>query len=220
MPYVLLKVPISIKENLVLCDDSIRITEKAAFDYISSIREKAAAVMTDGKTISEYNPPMEYSYNSYNPSAIFIIDPDFNVPLNAEVFCYLDKRKVYIITLKESINNKKNKWYALSKMGAAIITLDKSEQGRIDYVSLIKIIDSMKINSIFVEGACPFTYNILKSGIVNSIIFYSGYNINMYQSADKRKDCKSKNFTLKKIHAKDISFMKIGKNILIKCRMK
>lgn len=219
MPYILLKAPISIGEELVLCDDSVRITEKAAFDYINAVRKKAAAVMTDVETILKYNPPMEYSCSSYNPLAVFVIDPDFKIPLSAEVLQNSEKRKAYIITSKESLNNKKNKWCALTETGTGFITADKSVCGVIDYVSIIKRIAHMGVGSIFIEGAGPFSYSMLRSGIVNSIIFYSSYNINMHEGINKRKIYENKSIILEKIHAKDISFMKMGRNILIKCKL-
>ena len=96
-----------------------------------------------------------------------IVDSSLQIPLNAKVLKYNDKKTIIATTSKAD----KGKITKLISMGAAVLVI-KQKAGRVSLKLLMKELAGMNITSIMIEGGSSIGAAAIAEKIVDKIMFF------------------------------------------------
>jgi diaminohydroxyphosphoribosylaminopyrimidine deaminase/5-amino-6-(5-phosphoribosylamino)uracil reductase len=143
IPYVTLKIAFT-KNMKISGFDNKYVTSEPARRYVHALRSRVGAVLVGINTVLNDNPFLtDRLVGRHNPARI-ILDPDLNIPLNANVLAPNARRIVFV---KADTDRKKTS--ELQKLGIELVHLDGNKHPTPD---LLRKIGMLKIGSILVEG--------------------------------------------------------------------
>lgn len=167
-PYVILKTAITADgKTASYTGHSKWITNELSRADVHKTRKKVAAILAGIGTVLSDNPMLNCRCeNPSNPIRI-ICDTKLRIPVNSNIVKTAKDIPTYIAT--QSTDNKKAA--ELENKGVKLIHMPYAANG-INLKELMKILGSMKIDSVLIEGGASIHTSALSSGIVNKMQIY------------------------------------------------
>jgi diaminohydroxyphosphoribosylaminopyrimidine deaminase / 5-amino-6-(5-phosphoribosylamino)uracil reductase len=207
-PFVILKLAMSLDGKIATSTgDSKYITAMDARKYVHGLRNDVDAVMVGINTVVRDNPLLDSRLvKGKNPVKV-IVDSSLKISEKAKVL--KDSSKVVIATTKKAPKSKLEK---LQRKGIRIILL-KPKQGMVDLKELVKELGKSEIASVMIEGGAELSGNAIKENIVDKVLIFTAPKI-IGNGLGPIKNLGIKKVN-KAIQLKNISTMKIGKDLLV-----
>jgi diaminohydroxyphosphoribosylaminopyrimidine deaminase/5-amino-6-(5-phosphoribosylamino)uracil reductase len=156
------------------------------------------------------NPKLLPNLKSSDMPKRIVLDSDLRIPVTSNLVRTIKKAPL-IIAAKNTAN--KNKARALADRGA-IILKTRNNGNKIDLEHLLKMLGSMDIMSILVEGGGEVAGSLFDKGLVDKIIFFISPKIIGGEKAISSVRGKGA-FSLKDAcNINNINFRKIGEDFL------
>jgi diaminohydroxyphosphoribosylaminopyrimidine deaminase/5-amino-6-(5-phosphoribosylamino)uracil reductase len=207
-PFVVVKAAMSLDGKIATrTGDSKYITSRAARKYVHKLRAELDAVMVGINTVLKDDPYLTVRLVKGRDPIKIVVDSKLRMPLNARVL--KDPSKLIIATTRKANKSKIKK---LQQKGVNVLVIDV-KQGRVDLQKLMKALGKLEITSIMIEGGAVLNSAVIKSGIVDKILFFLapsviGSGLGAIGDLGITKVGKS-------IQLKHSSSKKIGKDILV-----
>ena len=174
IPYVTAKIAIS-KNNLIYSKGMKRITNQISDKLSHYLRFKNDAIMISVKTLNTDNPRLDCrlkGYENFSPTRV-ILDKNLDIKLNSYVLKSAKKNNTIIF-----YNSTKNqKLQILKKKGAILIKTRLTNKKLFNLKDIFKILFSMKIRSLLVEGGDKITKNMINRRLINEFYLFRGSKI-------------------------------------------
>jgi diaminohydroxyphosphoribosylaminopyrimidine deaminase/5-amino-6-(5-phosphoribosylamino)uracil reductase len=202
MPFVILKSAITLDGKITTMDKSW-VTSDESRKLAHQIRSQVDAILVGKNTILIDDPLLTARIKGAKDPFKIIVDTNLEIPLEARVL--KNPKKVIIATTKDA---HKYKILTLEKLGTKVIILPKFNK-MVDISELMKRLANMEIISVLVEGGALINSSFLESGLVDKVLFFIAPKI-----VGNTQLSVIGNLT-KTIRLKDVTFEKIGGDILV-----
>lgn len=219
--YISNKIPFTILKSAVTLDGKIAtatgqskwITCEESRKLVHNIRNRVMAIGVGIGTILADNPLLTTRLDRKCKSPIAVIlDSSLKIPLNCNIFNTLKHRKIIIACTKEHDLAKKRE---IERIGVDVIICPKDEKGGIDLRVLAEQLGQLGIDSLLIEGGGTLNFSALDSGIVDKIIYFIAPKIVGGSEAKTSVEGRGIQNLNEAVKLKDISFSKIGQDILV-----
>lgn len=168
IPYVILKSAMTVDGKIATTiGDSKWITNEKSREHVHMLRGRVMAIMVGVNTVIKDNPYLTARIRGLKSPTRIIIDSQGRIPLDSNVLCDRSAKTI-IATTKKMPVDKINK---LRNLAIDIIIVD-SIDGKVNLKELIKVLGTMGIDSVLIEGGGTLNYSALKEGIVDKVMFY------------------------------------------------
>ena len=208
-PFVVVKAATSLDGKIATrTGDSKYITGKEARKLVHELRAQYDAVMIGINTVIKDNPQLTVRLiKGRNPLKI-VVDTSLKIPLTANII-KTEPTRLIIATSKKAPKIKIKK---LQQKGVHVLIV-KLKKGMIDLTELMKELGKREITSIMIEGGAELNAESLRSGIVDKVLFF--ISPGLIGSGLTAIGDLGINQVDKSIKLENISYKKIGKDILI-----
>jgi diaminohydroxyphosphoribosylaminopyrimidine deaminase/5-amino-6-(5-phosphoribosylamino)uracil reductase len=171
MPFVSLKSALSMDGKIATSTgESQWITGPEALERVHQMRNQVDAILVGAGTVLKDNPRLTTRLKKgkgHNPARV-ILDTRAEIPLKSRVFHHADRdRVIYITTNKASDSRVKQ----LTGRGIKVNVLSK-KNSHIPLIKLIKLLGSLGISSVLLEGGSGINASALKAGIVDKVVLF------------------------------------------------
>ncbi|MHB8131154.1 MAG: bifunctional diaminohydroxyphosphoribosylaminopyrimidine deaminase/5-amino-6-(5-phosphoribosylamino)uracil reductase RibD, partial [Mobilitalea sp.] len=167
-PYVFVKWAMTLDGKLASkTGDSKWISSEESLKFVHQLRQRVAAILVGENTVKIDDPLLTTrleGVNISNPLRI-VISKYGDIPIEAKVLQVDDNRKTLIIA-SEFIP--KDKEEALLQKGVQIAKL-KERNHRIDFKDIMKLLGSMGIDSLYIEGGSSILASAFESGCIHKV---------------------------------------------------
>ena len=175
-PYVWLKTAASLDGGIALSDGKKRwLTGDPMRYFVHELRSRCDALLTGIGTILADDPELTCrapAGDSDSP-AVFVLDSQLRTPPNARLFGK-GQRKVTLFCTQSA---PKERFIALQKTGATVITLPADSQGQLDLYAVLNHLGTIGINTVLVEAGTGVTTAMLGAGLVDKIYWTQSQHI-------------------------------------------
>ena len=169
LPYVIGKIALS-NNNLIYSQFSKRITDQVSDKLTHYLRFKSDAILISSKTLNIDNPKLNCRLNGYNkfsPKRI-ILDSNLKIDLKSYIFRSITRGNTIIFYNSNNIKKMKT----LEKKGATLIKSNKDKNKNLDLKKILKILYSIGIRNLLVEGGDELTKNFLRKRLFNEFYMF------------------------------------------------
>jgi len=149
------------------------ITSESSREYVHSLRHYNDAIMVGIDTVKKDNPSLTARISgmaSKNPKRL-ILDTKLSINEESKVITQDSKALTFIVTGPE-ISSLKKKNIFENNNNVKVINAPLTDKGNIDLKVLMKILGSMKITSLLIEGGSKVIASAFSSGIVDKVCFF------------------------------------------------
>lgn len=175
-PYVWLKTAASLDGGIALSDGKKRwLTGDPMRYFVHELRSRCDALLTGIGTILADDPELTCrapAGDSDSP-AVFVLDSQLRTPPNARLFGK-GQRKVTLFCTESA---PKERFIALQKTGATVITLPANPKGQLDLHAVLNHLGTIGINTVLVEAGTGVTTAMLGAGLVDKIYWTQSQHI-------------------------------------------
>ena len=175
-PYVWLKTAASLDGGIALSDGKKRwLTGDPMRYFVHELRSRCDALLTGIGTILADDPELTCrapAEDSDSP-AVFVLDSQLRTPPNARLFGK-GQRKVTLFCTQSA---PKERFIALQKTGATVITLPADPNGQLDLHAVLNHLGTIGINTVLVEAGTGVTTAMLGAGLVDKIYWTQSQHI-------------------------------------------
>ena len=216
MPFVTLKMAESLDGKIATkSGDSKWITSEESRRYVHRLREEADAVLVGLNTVIKDDPILT-SRTKRSPLKV-ILDADFKVPENANVFSRRSPALSIVAVSKRSLDRKSaiEKIKRFNKKGVLVMPLP-GEGNRIDLVRLLKELAELEVAHLLVEGGGDTAAGFLEKRLVDRVFFFLAPKIIGGRDAISPVEGDGVSRVRDAIGLKNITFEKKGEDLLIK----
>lgn len=221
MKYILTKKPFIIMKAAMTLDGKIAsysgnskwITGDAARGEVHKLRNSVSGIMVGIGTVLSDNPELTCRMDSgigKDPIRI-IVDSNLRIPLAAKV---IDAKSDALTIVATTENANKEKIDILRNKGVEVLII-KERNGRVDLQSLMEKLGELKIDSILLEGGSTLNFSALEEKIVDKVQFYIAPKIIGGEASKTPVGGGGISLLTDAFKIKDLSFSKIGEDILI-----
>lgn len=171
-PFVILKTAVSLDGKIAAgSGQSQWITGTKARRQVHQIRDRVDAIVAGAGTIVKDDPLLTTRLK--NKSAVkhpvrVVLDNEFLVPLNANVFKNADAERV-LYAVGDNLPASREK--ALTRMGVEILVL-KRKEGGVDLRHLMRALGERQLTSVLIEGGAEVNASALDAGLVDKILVF------------------------------------------------
>lgn len=205
MPFVILKVAMTLDGKIATPEgESKWITGDRARRMVHRLRGSIDAVMTAIGTVKADDPLLTARVKGGKTPKRIIIDPNLEIPLNANVL-KVPPETIVITKYRSSKSNN------LEKSGIKIIY----SKEKLEVNWLMKMLGEMEITSIFIEGGSSLNAYALKAGIVDKVMFFIAPKIIGGKESFPAVGGKSFKRLKEAYRLKDTKIKRIGEDFLI-----
>ncbi|HEV8242908.1 MAG TPA: bifunctional diaminohydroxyphosphoribosylaminopyrimidine deaminase/5-amino-6-(5-phosphoribosylamino)uracil reductase RibD [Nitrospirales bacterium] len=169
-PFVTLKVAATLDGKIATARGESRwITGPAARKMVHRLRAGADAIVTGIGTVLMDDPNLTVRVGAAHPHAPLriVLDPSLRIPLRAKVLAGR-KAPTLIVTTAAGPASKRA---ALEKIGAEVLVLP-AQGGRIQWKTLLSKLGQRGIASLLIEGGAEVNASVLRTGVVNRVLFF------------------------------------------------
>jgi diaminohydroxyphosphoribosylaminopyrimidine deaminase/5-amino-6-(5-phosphoribosylamino)uracil reductase len=171
MPFVTLKSALSLDGKIATSTgESQWITGPEAREQVHRMRDQVDAILVGAGTVLKDNPLLTTRLKNgkgRNPARV-ILDAKAEIPLKARVFHRANReRVVYVTTSKASavrVNRLKNR--------GILVNVISYKNNHILLIKLMKLLGSMGVASVLLEGGSRINAGALKEGIVDKVVLF------------------------------------------------
>lgn len=170
-PFVILKVAASLDGKVSTARGESRwITGESSRKFVHQLRQQCDGILVGIGTVLSDDPLLTVRLPKQPIREPFriVLDTRLRFPLKAKMIRKADPSKTIIVTGRKG---SKAKQKALEERGVRVLR-EKSDQGGIDMLSLIKKLGGMSLTSLLIEGGPKINASALASKIVNKVIFF------------------------------------------------
>jgi diaminohydroxyphosphoribosylaminopyrimidine deaminase/5-amino-6-(5-phosphoribosylamino)uracil reductase len=170
-PFVTLKSALSLDGKIATSTgESQWITGPEARERVHRMRDQVDAILVGAGTVLKDNPRLTTRLKKgkgHNPARV-ILDARAEIPLKARVFHHANRDRVVYITTNKASAVRVNR---LKDRGIEVQMISE-RSNRISLNKLIKILGSMEIDSVLLEGGGGINASALKEGIVDKVVLF------------------------------------------------
>ncbi len=167
-PFVIVKWAMTMDGKLATrTGDSKWISSEDSLRFVHHLRQRVSAILVGENTVKTDNPMLTTRLSGVqlsNPLRI-IISKQGDLPLEAKVLQVSEDVKTLIIT-SDTISSERET--VLLQKGVQVVKLKEVNQ-HIDFREVVKLLGSMGIDSLFIEGGSSILASAFESGIVNKV---------------------------------------------------
>jgi diaminohydroxyphosphoribosylaminopyrimidine deaminase/5-amino-6-(5-phosphoribosylamino)uracil reductase len=212
LPFVILKIASSLDGKIATASgESKWITGEKSRKMVHRLRSEVDAVMVGIGTVLKDDPLLNVRLIKGRDPHRVILDRQLRIPLNLKVLNLKSDAKTYIVTVPDA---PEDKIMALKQKGAEVIHVD-SKDGYLDLFKLMKILGTLGITSLMIEGGSETSASALREGIVDKVIIFMSPKIIGGQDSKDAVGGKSPERLSDAIILKDLKLRRLGKDILI-----
>lgn len=155
--------------------ESKYITGAEALSRVHSLRQKYDCLMVGRKTVELDNPSLTTRSDEFenisHPLRLVIgtlkgLNHDWKI-LKDEF-----KRNTMIVATDDEVRNHPEIVRFLESQGVALLSVKKTDDGKVDLKAMLKSLASLKMTSILVEGGPTLATEFLKEGLVDKVSFF------------------------------------------------
>ena len=175
-PYVWLKTAASLDGGIALSDGKKRwLTGNPMRYFVHELRSRCDALLTGIGTILADDPELtcRAPAGDFDSPVVFVLDSQLRTPPNARLFGK-GQRKVTLFCTQSA---PKERFIALQKTGATVITLPADSQGQLDLHAVLNHLGTIGINTVLVEAGTGVTTAMLGAGLVDKIYWTQSQHI-------------------------------------------
>jgi diaminohydroxyphosphoribosylaminopyrimidine deaminase/5-amino-6-(5-phosphoribosylamino)uracil reductase len=167
-PYVIVKWAMTLDGKLATkTGDSKWISSDGSLHFVHQLRQRVAAILVGENTVKQDNPMLTTRLEGVaiaNPLRV-IVTKYGDIPLDSNVLQVGDNVKTLIIASEFLPKERENEF--LSR-GVQIAKLPE-RGGRIDFHDIMKLLGSLQIDSLYIEGGGGILASAFESGCVNKV---------------------------------------------------
>ncbi len=179
LPYVTLKIGSSINGKIATKNgESKWITNSLCRKRVQLLRSENDGILIGKNSIFFDDPRLNLrdQYESIENKPIFILDTNFEISGlgNLSIFDNVGENKVHIITRKDRKDNvmEDHEFFR----GVSVEKVSK-EQRFLNMQEILKIVSSMGVNRLLVEGGARVWTSFLKIGLFDEIVIFTGNKV-------------------------------------------
>ncbi len=168
LPFLFSKIAASLDGKTALADGESRwITSEAARRDVHRLRARSSAVMTGIGTVLRDNPRLTVRLEGteVQPPVKVVVDSRLKIPPSAKLF---EEGEVWIATTTRLPEKER----ALFALGAQILHLPPTRDGRVDLRELMRELARREINEVMVEAGATLNGALLEADLVDEWVIY------------------------------------------------
>jgi diaminohydroxyphosphoribosylaminopyrimidine deaminase / 5-amino-6-(5-phosphoribosylamino)uracil reductase len=167
-PFVTLKVAATLDGKIATARRESRwITGLSARRRAQQLRAQSDAIIVGIGTVLADNPSLTVRLRPARAPLRIVLDPRLRVPLRSKLLT--DKQApVLLVTTNLSPKSRRD---LLSRRGADVLVLP-DHGGRIQWKVLLKELGRRGMNAILIEGGAEVNASVLRSGMVDRVVFF------------------------------------------------
>lgn len=167
MPYVALKYAMTADGKIATQTGASKwISGEESRAYVHQLRNRYAAILCGIGTVLADDPMLNCRLDGgHNPLRI-ICDSHLRIPLDCKIVQSAKEIPTIIVCDDEADFASRN---SLQQTGLEVLSLPKSDGGKISLSRLMCLLGERKIDSVLIEGGSEINYSALKSGLVNRL---------------------------------------------------
>ena len=210
-PFVILKSGMSIDGKIATYSgESKWITSKESREDAQNLRNRLNSIMVGVNTIIADDPELTCRINKDKKLIRIVVDTNLRIPLDSKVV--KNKDKLTIIATILNSNERKKK--ALRDLGVKIIEVS-DKNNKVNLKELVKKLGQEGLDSVLIEGGGTLNFSALEDNIVDKVIFYIAPKI---LGGENSKSCIAGigfSELNQAVNLKDISYRKIGEDLVV-----
>lgn len=155
--------------------ESKYITGEQSRSRVHSLRQKYDCIMVGRKTIELDDPSLTTRSDDFeNVSHPLRLVVGSLSGLNHDWKILTDefKRNTMIVATDDEVNSHPEVVRFLESNGVALLSVKKTDDGKVDLKAMLKSLASLKMTSILVEGGPTLASEFLKEGLVDKVSFF------------------------------------------------
>ncbi len=169
LPYVVIKSAMTLDGKIATVTNASRwITGETSRRMVHRLRHQLSAVMIGVDTVLFDDPLLNIRLkgNWKNPLKI-IADTHGRIPIDANVL----KNDPQLTIIATTDLTAKEKLKTLERMGCQVLVCPV-KNGKVDLCSLMRLLGTMDIDSVMIEGGSTLAFSALQEGIVDKVISF------------------------------------------------
>jgi diaminohydroxyphosphoribosylaminopyrimidine deaminase/5-amino-6-(5-phosphoribosylamino)uracil reductase len=169
IPFVAAKVATTLDGKMsTWAQDSRWITSEQTRKYVHLLRGEYMAIMVGINTLLRDDPMLTIRHPSWQKKPItrVVIDSQLRFPPGAKILRTRARGRIWVFTHR---SGKGKRALELEKQGVEIITLPKSQTGRIDMKRVLDWLGKQEISSVLVEGGPRLLTNLIEKRLLDKI---------------------------------------------------
>jgi len=210
-PFVILKSGMSLDGKIATYSgESKWITSKESRKDAQNLRNRLNSIMVGVNTIIADDPELTCRINNDKKLMRIVVDTNLRIPLDSKVINNKDKLTIIATTL----NSNENKKQALRDLGIKVIEVSE-KNNKVNLKELLRKLGQEGIDSVLIEGGGTLNFSALEENIVDKVIFYIAPKI---LGGENSKSCIAGigfSELNKAVNLKDISYRKIGEDLVV-----
>lgn len=211
VPFVVLKSGMSLDGKIATYSgESKWITSKESREDSQSLRNRLNSIMVGVNTVIADDPELTCRVNNEKKLIRIIVDTNLRIPLDSKVVKNIDKLTIVATTLKANEGKKQT----LRDLGVKVIEVSE-KNNKVNLKELVKKLGQEGIDSILIEGGGTLNFSALEENIVDKVIFYIAPKI---LGGENSKSCIAGIGFSKldnAVNLKDMSYRKIGEDLVV-----
>ncbi len=172
IPYVTLKIAQTLDGKIAdQSNYSQWITSSDSRKFVHSLRAQYDAVLIGRRTAEIDNPLLTVRLTEGRNPWRVVLDTELKLKTDLRLFKQNADGKTILVTSKASIS-KQNKIKKLSELGVRIIFVKQNGSGKLNLRSLLKVLSTMEITSVLVEGGSEIFSSFMKQNLFDDIFLF------------------------------------------------
>jgi len=210
-PFVILKSGMSLDGKIATYSgESKWITSKESREDAQNLRNRLNSIMVGVNTVIADDPELTCRINNDKKLIRIVVDTNLRIPLDSKVINNKDKLTIIATTL----NSNENKKQALRDLGIKVIEVSE-KNNKVNLKELLRKLGQEGIDSVLIEGGGTLNFSALEENIVDKVIFYIAPKI---LGGENSKSCIAGigfSELNQAVNLKDISYRKIGEDLVV-----
>jgi diaminohydroxyphosphoribosylaminopyrimidine deaminase/5-amino-6-(5-phosphoribosylamino)uracil reductase len=210
-PFVILKSGMSLDGKIATYSgESKWITSKESREDAQNLRNRLNSIMVGVNTVIADDPELTCRINNDKKLIRIVVDTNLRIPLDSKVINNKDKLTIVATTLNSNENKKK----ALRDLGIKVIEVSE-KNNKVNLKDLLSKLGQEGLDSVLIEGGGTLNFSALEENIVDKVIFYIAPKI---LGGENSKSCIAGigfSELNQAVNLKDISYRKIGEDLVV-----
>jgi len=210
-PFVILKSGMSLDGKIATYSGKSKwITSKESREDAQNLRNRLNSIMVGVNTVITDDPELTCRINNDKKLIRIVVDTNLRIPLDSKVINNKDKLTIIATTL----NSNENKKQALRDLGIKVIEVSE-KNNKVNLKELLRKLGQEGIDSVLIEGGGTLNFSALEENIVDKVIFYIAPKI---LGGENSKSCIAGigfSELNQAVNLKDISYRKIGEDLVV-----
>jgi diaminohydroxyphosphoribosylaminopyrimidine deaminase/5-amino-6-(5-phosphoribosylamino)uracil reductase len=216
MPYVTLKAAVTLDGKLATATgDSRWVTGEAAREWVHRLRNRVDMILVGANTVRCDNPQLTTRLpggGGKDPVRV-VVDSHLSLKPSATVFAQRSRAKTVVATLEDPASRKARR---LTEQGVLVWQV-REKSGRVDLKALLARIAREGFNHVLVEGGAEMYGSFLRERLADELALFLAPKLIGSQGLSWSGELGVKLMS-QALQLKDISFERIGEDLLLQAR--